>query len=339
MTIYGPERREYWRKNIHGGSGLNPPRHRVLRVTQPQAFGDGRYLINSYAGPMTIGPGRYEERIIQQDNSMAITTPWPVNQSTLLVAAGERPWQREKDGNLKLRKGEKIRDLKAATDLGLYWMDVETGKLTLIYNDPATSEFEVRPLAPRRVPEVMPENPFTRSGKATAKIFCQSVYNTQHDEVRERGRYVRLVEGLPSVQKHQTREGGRSTKNHGGATGRVLGTAPLAADGSFYLEVPADRFFHIQVLDSDRQVVGNELIWQYARAGETKGCFGCHEGPNTVPSRLDQFTQATQQSPLPMLPRGDDLRYRAKMWYKGEAPWPREERMRTVNAVTLLGRL
>jgi hypothetical protein len=33
------------------------------------------------------------------------------------------------------------------------------------------------------------------------------------------------------------------------------------------------------------------------------------------------------------------MRYRAKMWHKGDAPWPREERMRTANSVTLLGRL
>jgi hypothetical protein len=229
--------------------------------------------------------------------------------------------------------------VNAATDLGLHWMDTTTGELTLIYNDPETSEYEARPLAPRRVPAVMPENPIARSGRPTTTIYCQSVFNTQHSEVRERGRYVRVVEGLPPVQRHQTGLGGRRTKNHGGATGRVLGTVPLAADGSFHLEVPADRFFHIQVLDSDRHVVGNELIWQYARPGETKGCFGCHEGPNTAPRRLEQFPQATQQVPLPALPRGNDMRYRAKMWHKGDAPWPREERMRTVNSVTLLGRL
>jgi len=34
---------------------------------------------------------------------------------------------------------------------------------------------------------------------------------------------------------------------------------PLASDGSLYLQVPADRLLHLQVLDSDRRVVGNQL--------------------------------------------------------------------------------
>ena len=117
---------------------------------------------------------------------------------------------------------------------------------------------------------------------------------------------------------------------------RVLGTAPLAADGSFYLEVPADRLLHLQVLDSDRRVVGNQLTWIYPRPGERKSCVGCHEHTETAPS-LDT-PLALRQSPLAFLPTGDEFRYRAKAWFKGHLPPEIEERTRTVRAVSLLAR-
>ncbi len=337
VTLYGPERRDFW-NSIQGGWSLSKPRHRVLRIAQPLPFDGDRYLINSFEGPMILGPGRFEDRLLQQDNSMAITTPWPVNENTLLVSAGKRPWK-EKKGKLVLdRKGNKQLDIMAAVDHGLYWMDVASGELTPIFNKPETNEFEARPLAPRRVPPVSPESPLTRRNGRTGTMFCQSVYNTQHPEVKMKGRYIRVVEGLPTVQRHQTHRGGTVWKNHGGATARVWGTLPLAADGSFKVELPSDRMFHFQVLDSDRRVVSNELIWQYVRPGETRGCIGCHEPPDQSPPPTGTFPKATYMDALKAVPRGDDLRYQAKMWWKGTAPWPREERMRTVNAVNLLGR-
>jgi hypothetical protein len=125
-------------------------------------------------------------------------------------------------------------------------------------------------------------------------------------------------------------------QNHGGTFARVLGTAPLAQDGSFYLEVPADRLLHLQVLDSDRRVIGNQLTWIYARPGETKSCVGCHEGPHVTTRGNDPL--AAHLRPLDFLPKGNEFSYRAKAWFKGSLPAEIEERTRTVHAVNLLAR-
>ena len=90
-TLYGPERRDFWEKTIFGGIAHVMPRHRVLRITQPQPWFDSQTLINSFAGPMLVGPGRNVEAILQKDNSMAITTPYPLSPTKLLVAAGKQP--------------------------------------------------------------------------------------------------------------------------------------------------------------------------------------------------------------------------------------------------------
>ena len=116
----------------------------------------------------------------------------------------------------------------------------------------------------------------------------------------------------------------------------MLGTAPLASDGSFYVEAPADRLLHFQVLDSDRRVVGNQLTWIYTRPGEVKSCVGCHEDPHHTAQGVTAL--ATEFPPLNFLPNGNQFRYRAKAWFKGHLPPEIERRTRTVRAVNLLGR-
>jgi hypothetical protein len=172
----------------------------------------------------------------------------------------------------------------------------------------------------------------------SGRFFCSTAFATQERDVAVRGRLVRLIEGVPQVGRHSTQTNPPEPvwKNHGGTLARVLGMAPLASDGSFYLEVPADRLLHFQVLDSDRRVVGNQLTWIYTRPGEVKSCVGCHEHPHTAGPAHQPW--AAHHPPLDFLPRGDEFSYRAKAWFKGSLPTEIEERTRTVRAVSLLGR-
>ncbi len=171
----------------------------------------------------------------------------------------------------------------------------------------------------------------------SGRFVCATVFDTREKDVRERGRLVRLVEGMPVVGRHSTHTNAWPIwKNHHGLLARVLGTIPLGADGSFSVEVPADRLMHFQVLDSDRRVVGNQLTWIYPRGGETKSCVGCHENPHTTPRAANPV--ALRYPPVKFLPHGDEFNYRAKSWMKGYLPPEVEERMRTVRAVNLLGR-
>lgn len=330
VTLYGPERREFW-SQIDGGYtawGLSGLRHRVLRLSQPQPLTPSRYVLNSPAGPI-VTAGRRGETILREDLAWAITTPYPLADNTLLVAAGKKPFASV--------GGSRPTD---TVDLGIYTLDVASGALSLVYNDPQAADFGARPLQPRPVPPVIPESPAVSQRQFTGQLYCSSAFISQIDAVRQRGKLVRVIEGLPQIARHQTHTNrGLPWKNHGGAIGRVLGTVPLAADGSFAVEVPADRFLHLQVLDSDRYVVGNQLLWMYVRPGERKGCVGCHESPDTAAEPGRQFPLALLGRGPALLPTGDDqFRYRAKAWFKGHLPDEREERQRTVQSVTLFGR-
>ena len=328
VTLYGPERRAFWReatrRSGEGWWGEAPPRHRVLRLTQPQATGDGRVLCASTGGLTLVGDSRYSETILPHEKSLAVTSPLPLPDGRVLCAAAAK------------KRNAKGRGFAKDVDLGLYVMDAETGKMTLLYNDPRAAEFEARPILPRPRPPVLATGP--RSAAYTGRLLCRSAFLTRDDRVRTRGRLVRVVEGTPIVGRHGTHTNpGEVWRNHTGTRARVLGTVPLAADGSFLVEVPADRLLHLQVLDSDRQVVGNQLVWIYVRPGETKSCVGCHEHPETTTLAFDRPLAASQR-PVQCLPTGGEFIYRAKVWRKGTLPDQVEERTRTVRAVNLIGR-
>jgi len=330
LTLYGPESREFWSKR-YLAVAASPPRHRVLAFSQPQQFPDGRILLNSFDGPFVIGPRKHEQELLFPDPRMAITTPYPMDQNTLLVAAGERPMKKDK-------KGLSTFDREAPVDHGLYLLDLKEKQLKLIYNDPKTADFEARPLVSRKCPPIIPEQ--SREEESfIARMDCQSVFRSRNPLVRERARYVRVVEGLPIVTRYQTHVGGGiAWKQHGGAVARILGTVPLAPDGSFSLDVPADRLIHVQALDSNWHIMDDQLIWMHLRPGENRGCMGCHEEPDVSPRATGGYMQAASQPPIACLPHPDNFRYRGKIWLKGSVRRHDEERMRTVNSTTLIGR-
>jgi HEAT repeat protein len=324
MVRYGPERRAFWRNLDHGPpdpADLQeaPLTHRVLRMTQPRPMPDGRHIVVSTQGGLTlVGPRRDTETLLTQDyRTRAYTTPFPLPDGRILCAS-----------TLKTPDRTKV-------DLGLYLFDPALQKLELIYNDPATADYEPRPIMARPVPPVLPE--MARRDGYSGQFFCSSVFASQEQEVRERGRLVRLIEGIPVVQRNSTHRGPWEVwKNHGGTLARILGTAPLAPDGSFLADVPADRLLHLQVLDSDRRVVGNQLTWISPRPGEIRSCVGCHEPLHTTARAGTGL--AAGYAPLRFLPRGQEFQYRAKAWFKGSLPMEIEERTRTVHAVNLLAR-
>jgi hypothetical protein len=65
---------------------------------------------------------------------------------------------------------------------------------------------------------------------------------------------VRVYEGRPF-----TLEPTKTIYAHIGKVARELGTVPIAEDGSFYIEVPADRPLALQAVDGEGRAVINEL--------------------------------------------------------------------------------
>jgi hypothetical protein len=64
---------------------------------------------------------------------------------------------------------------------------------------------------------------------------------------------------------------------------KVLGTAPVEKDGSFYLKVPGDQPLKFELLDRAGRTLKKQEGWMWARRGEQRICVGCHAGPEHSP--------------------------------------------------------
>jgi hypothetical protein len=94
------------------------------------------------------------------------------------------------------------------------------------------------------------------------------------------------LKAAPAAVRLETLDGGRTV---------VTGTAPVEADGSFFVKTPADRPIRFALLDDKGAVVRQEHGWFWIRRGEQRYCVGCHTGPersseNRVPAVLLRTT-------------------------------------------------
>jgi hypothetical protein len=69
---------------------------------------------------------------------------------------------------------------------------------------------------------------------------------------------------------------------HDGFDAEPVIDAPIHDDGSFLLDLPADRALRIHTLDAKGQPIATSG-WFWLRPGEVRACFGCHEDRRSAP--------------------------------------------------------
>ncbi len=79
-------------------------------------------------------------------------------------------------------------------------------------------------------------------------------------------------------------------------SGQLLGEAPIAVDGSFYVEAPADRLLKLRIVGVQGQVLATLESGIWVRPNETRGCIGCHEDPGLAPENT--IPMAVQKPPV-----------------------------------------
>lgn len=173
-------------------------------------------------------------------------------------------------------------------DYGLYTIGRDGQNLTLLYNDPSTHELDAVVVAPRFKPTVIPEQ-IDRTD-STGVFVNQNVYFRQTNDgqvVPKPGEItaVMVVEGIPVPPNERSMEIGETSFERR----RVLGVAPVYADGSFAIRVPANTPISFNTLDSLGRAVVIKRNWLYARPGEkVTNCTGCHgvRGQKSNPNPL-----------------------------------------------------
>ena len=164
----------------------------------------------------------------------------------------------------------------------------------------------------------------------TGLLLCQDVFNTRQTNADlSRIKAIRIVRGKPF-----TLRSARHRFAHIGVEGVELGTVPLAPDGSFYVEVPADVALSIQAIDAEGRSVINETSWIYVRPGERLSCVGCHNRRTSAP-KPSAMPLAARFEPVKLLGQGAPHRFRANNAANGGALNLQYDRFREAAAITL----
>ncbi len=83
---------------------------------------------------------------------------------------------------------------------------------------------------------------------------------------------------------------------------KILGYAPVEADGSFRVTVPAETAITLNAVDSERRSFKVKENWLQVRPGENKTCNGCHSPRRGDPQRLATESIALNRAASTMTP-------------------------------------
>ena len=86
------------------------------------------------------------------------------------------------------------------------------------------------------------------------------------------------------------------------ATGnpRLLGTARVERDGSFFVQVPPEQPLQIELLDQAGKTLKRQSGFFWMRRGEQRACVGCHAGPDTSPENAVPMILLKSTTPADM---------------------------------------
>ncbi len=189
----------------------------------------------------------------------------------------------------------------AGEEMGLYLLDTFGHEVRLHAEPPGC--FDPLPLGPRGRPPVIP----TRRDYANREgyFYVEDVYRGTHMAGVARGsvRWLRVVESPEKRFWTRPAWGGQGQEApamnwHDFVNKRILGTVPVADDGSAYFTVPSDRFVYFQLLDGDGMMIQSMRSGTIVQSGEQAGCIGCHEDRRSAPARpTGAFARAPQRTP------------------------------------------
>lgn len=195
---------------------------------------------------------------------------------------------------------------------GIYFMDID-GRRELLAWDPKISCNQPVPLVERKRPFLRPS--VVDYSKTTGTYLVTDVYAGPGLEGIARGTVKRL-----RVVALEFRAAGIGSNGSRGPAGgalsstpvsidngtwdvkKVLGSVPVAEDGSALFEVPALTPVYFQLLDEKNHVIQSMRSWSTLQPGETFACVGCHEHKAEVSAPGEGLALSLRRSLEPLRP-------------------------------------
>jgi hypothetical protein len=262
--------------NLHPGTVMIdakpiPGSEKIVAVFSP---GHGR---KEHGGAVTIvspqaGP---DEQSSAQLISPAddYRDPYPLSADRFLVAQGSRILLMDGQGQTQ----------------ELYRLPSELAKAGVQCHEP-------RPLVARHREPVIPVR--ASAEQPAGRLILSDVRVGRRTEGVRPGEIKKLLV-LETLPKPFNESGKMPPMSFGGTytLERVLGTVPVEADGSAYLELPALRSLFFVALDEHDNAVKRMMSFLTVQPGETTSCVGCHEQRTGTP-------RGDRRTPLLALRRG-----------------------------------
>ena len=175
--------------------------------------------------------------------------------------------------------------------MGIYLLDIFGNEVLLHVEGPGC--FDPMPVGPRPRPMTVPIRRDFKNQKGY--LYILNVYEGTHMEGVQPGvvKYLRIVESPEKRFWTHAQWGGQGVHCpalnwHSFENKRILGTVPVAEDGSAYFEVPSDKFIFFQLLDANKMMVQSMRSGTVVQSGELTGCVGCHENRRHTPKQFGE---------------------------------------------------
>ncbi len=190
-------------------------------------------------------------------------SPWPLSENYYLVSFSFDPLP---------GMGPKV---KEDNETGLYYMD-RFGNLELLYREKGISCMYPIPLQPRNVPPVIPST-LNPSLEDEGEFVLSDIHESHFKLPSSRPiTELRIFQVLPKSETHVANQPRLGYANAESAR-MLLGTVPVAEDGSAYFRAPARKPIYFQAVDKTGRAIQTMRSVTYLQPGEQRGCIGCHE--------------------------------------------------------------
>ena len=193
-----------------------------------------------------------------------------------------------------------------ASHQSLYVMD-GAGRFEEIYRLPSSFGgawlHEPRPLLSREPEPLIPDR--TDWSKTTGTMMLSEVHEGRNMGDIEPGsiKDLLVLEVLPTPVHF----GANSAPIGDNNFKRILGTVPVAEDGSAHFEVPARRALSFLARDGEGRTVKIMNSFTTALPGEQVGCVGCHEPRIEAPPPVDRAMPVAMQRPPAQIRPFEDI--------------------------------
>jgi len=260
---------------IDPNKGLNFP-HGLTKVTADVAWPEcGNGPQDPVESPRYHASGTYP----------AYYSPYPLSEQDFLVSA-------QRDGKFRL-----------------YLMDVD-GNRELIYEG-VNNVFHAMPLKARAMPPVLADRvswpgPDERDNPKPGVIYSSNVYQNAPAALRGKAKMLRVLSIDSKTYTYWHKRPYISTGPVVSAVQsegvkRLIGTAPVAEDGSVSFEAPSGTALHFQLLDEQGRALQTMRSFVGVMPGESRGCLGCHESHSRTP-QVEGKSIATSAPPRALTP-------------------------------------